>query len=241
MTLLTIMLAAVIGVSDQCPPDKNGRDVRVRANYCTAIVKSGHLPLVISRFGDDKLIEEAVSRIDALVIPGGEDINPERYGDNPHPKLGKMNKERDDFDFRLFAAARRRGIPILGICRGCQLVNVACGGTLHQDIPSEYPESKLKHNGEWHRIKLAPESRLAKLLGVTDAEVNSYHHQCAKKLAPGFRVVARAEDGVVEAIESEREPIIGLQFHPEIMIHNGESLLFLPLFKILPSLDKGLR
>ncbi len=234
MMLLSILLAAVIGVSDQCPTEQNGRNVRVRANYCAAIAKSGHVPFVISRFGDDAQLDEAVSRIDALVLSGGEDVDPKRYGEKPHPKLGAVHLERDEFDFRLLAAARRRGIPVLGICRGCQLMNVALGGTLVQDIPSEYPDSPLNHSGKRHAIKIAPGSRLAKLLGRTEVEVNSHHHQCVKAVAPGFRVVATASDGVVEAIESETEPMFGVQFHPEGLIHDAGDMSFVPVFKELP-------
>lgn len=234
MMFLSILLAAVIGVSDQCPEKENGRNVRVRANYCAAIARSGHVPFVISRFGDDSQLDEAVSRIDALVLSGGEDIDPKHYGEKPHPKLGRVQSLRDDFDFRLLAAARRRGIPVLGICRGCQLINVAFGGTLVQDIPSEFPNSTLKHRGGRHRVKIVPGSRFAKLLGKTEAEVNSNHHQSVKKTAPGFRVTAVADDGVVEAIESESEPIFGVQFHPEGLVHDMGDKSFIPFFRELP-------
>lgn len=238
MMFLSILLAAVIGVSDQCPTEQDGRNVRVRANYCAAIAKSGHVPFVISRFGDDAQLDEVVSRIDALVLSGGEDVEPKRYGEKHHPKLGKVNLGRDDFEFRLLAAARRRGIPILGICRGCQLLNVAFGGTLYQDIPSYFPESTLTHSGKRHSIKIVPGSRLAELLGKTEVEVNSHHHQCVKAVAPGFRVVATACDGVVEAIESESEPVMGVQFHPEGMIHDAGDMSFVPIFKELPGWRK---
>ena len=141
--------------------------------------------------------------------------------------------DRDRFDFSLLDIAVRKRLPVLGVCRGCQIVNVYFGGTLCQDIPSEWaPKTAILHScpaGDYaHAIDIAADSRLAKVLGRVDGVlVNSQHHQCVKRLAPGFRVAARAPDGVIEAIEHETLPIACLQFHPECSVSiNDDKLLW---------------
>lgn len=120
-------------------------------------------------------------------------------------------------------------LPLIGICRGCQLLNAYFGGTLVQDIASESPSS-LRHSGPPHPLALDPDSRLARVLGVTNVTVNSHHHQAVKDVAPGFSVKGRAPDGIVEVIEGRFYPAIGLQFHPEMMVHYEGNKLFLRVF-----------
>jgi len=158
-----------------------------------------------------------------LLTGGRQDVDPGRYGEK-NRKCHGTSFERDRFDSEIVEIAVRKGVPILGVCRGIQFLNVYFGGSLCQDIGSEW-ESKVrvKHGGPageyTHTIDIDPDSRLARLLGTTKSvPVNSMHHQCVKRVANGFRVVARSPDGVPEAIEHETLPIAAVQFHPEDLV-----------------------
>ena len=208
----------------------------VNASYADAVARGGHVPVVVPRFGTDEQFDVLVSKLDVLILTGGEDVDPARYKASRSPKLGKVNVPRDGFDFRLLAAARRRNLPVIGICRGCQLMNIAFGGTLWQDLPSEFPVKDVQHRNVHHRISIEPTSRFARVTGVTNALVNSYHHQAVKDLAPGFRIVAKSPDGVVEAIECDTYPAIGVQFHPEKMLCDEKDAALSAFFRDMPSL-----
>lgn len=213
----------VVGISETCPGDGS---VRVPGAYAEAVRRSGDVPVIISRTAQPADLDLIVSRLDLLLLPGGEDVEPRRYGERSEPVLGKVNVVRDQFETDLLRAAVRRKLPIVGICRGAQHLNVFFGGTLYQDLPSalganytvehrspaDYATRRRDH---LHAIEILPGSRLASACGTTSATVNSRHHQAVKRLAPGFRVTARAADGVVEAIESDLYPAAGVQFHPE--------------------------
>ncbi len=160
---------------------------------------------------------------DALLLGGGVDVDPARYG---RPTLDngtvEVDAERDALDFRLFEEARRTGVPVLGICRGLQVVNVALGGTLVQDIPSERPSpvvharTQAEKTRRDHRVEIAPGTRLALIAGAVEASVNSRHHQAIETVAPGLCVSAVAPDGMPEAVESAGEPwLLAVQWHPE--------------------------
>ena len=193
--------------------------------------------MVITMTGDETELAEVLNRVDAVILTGGEDIEPSRYGEEAVPELEEVYLERDDFDIKLMRIAADKGLPVLGICRGLQVMNVAFGGTLYQDIPSQIPESKITHkvnagNNVAHEISISKGTVLHELLGET-AGVNSSHHQSVKQLAPGFVISAVSEDGVVEAIEkADAECVIGVQFHPEGFVANGNDSL-LPIFKHL--------
>ena len=228
----------VVGISESFPQGDDSKKVTVNASYADAVSRGGHLPVVIPRFGTDAQFDAIVAKLDVLVLTGGEDVAPSLYKEKPSPKLGKVNAKRDGFDFRLLAAARRRNLPVIGICRGCQILNVAFGGTLWQDLPSEFPVTDVQHRNMFHWISIEPDSRLAKVSGVTKALVNSYHHQAVKDLAPGFRITARSPEGVVEAIECDSYPAIGLQFHPEKMLCDEKDATLAAFFREIPSLFK---
>lgn len=160
---------------------------------------------------------------DALVLGGGVDVDPARYGEALLADGGvEVDAERDAIDFRLFDEARRSGAPVLGICRGLQVVNVALGGTLVQDIPTERPSpvvharSKAEKTRRDHSVTIAPGTRLAAIAGVPEASVNSRHHQAIGRLAPGLAVSALAPDGLPEAVEETgADWLIAVQWHPE--------------------------
>jgi putative glutamine amidotransferase len=184
-------------------------------------------------------ISEAVEGLDGLLLTGGEDVAPERYGQARQPTVVDVNEARDQFEVELVGEARRRGLPILAICRGIQLLNVACGGTLVQDIPSQIA-STLDHtvstpkDAVAHRVQVMPDTLLDRALarhvgGDGSCAVNSRHHQSADAVAPGFVVSAVAPDGVIEAIERPASAFcLGVQWHPENFWRTRE---FQPLFE----------
>ena len=228
----------LVGISESFPSGGNSSKLTVNANYAEAVSRGGHIPVVIPRFGTDAQFDALVAKLDVLIMTGGEDISPSRYRAEPSPKLGKVNSNRDDFDFRILAAARRRNLPIIGICRGCQLLNVAFGGTLWQDLPSEFTVKNVQHRNVYHNMSIDPDSRFAKVMGATNIVVNSFHHQAVKDLAPGFRITGKSPDGVVEVIESDAYPAIGVQFHPEKMLCNDKNASLAAFFRDIPSLFK---
>lgn len=196
---------------------------RTRANvaYTAAARAAGLRPYILPVLAPadaDALLEGMAG----LILTGGEDVDPSHYGAAPHPRLGEVHAERDAFELALARAARDRRLPTLAICRGVQVMNVALGGTLVQDLPSEWTDP-LAHDGTWdrdtrvHPARVTPGSTLAGALGATELMVNSMHHQSLARVAPGTRVVAEAPDGVIEAVEStdERWWMVGVQWHPE--------------------------
>jgi putative glutamine amidotransferase len=170
------------------------------------------------------LAAAALDACDGLLLTGGEDIEPSWYGADPSPLLEQPSRERDLFELALFAVARQRGLPILGICRGIQLINVALGGTLFQDLPSERPGTidhspKDVRNARTHRVRLDAGSRAASSLDATQITVNSVHHQAIRELGKGLIASGWTDDGLIEAAESEPGAswILAVQWHPEEM------------------------
>lgn len=190
----------------------------------------------------DRDVTTALDGADGLLLTGGDDVAPARYGEPRHPSVVEVAPERDAFEIALVAEARRRDMPIFAICRGIQVLNVACGGTLVQDIPSQIvtalnhtfkvpPHTSFEYA---HEVWLENDSLLGRLMnerlaGADSVSVNSRHHQAIKELAPGFRVVATAPDGIVEAVEDPSQRFcLGVQWHPENFWRTGE---FRPLFE----------
>lgn len=196
----------------------------VNAAYVRAVLAGGGLPIVLSPLIGASRAAAAMEGVDGLLLSGGEDIDPAWYGERPSPLLGCVDRERDVFELALFAIARQRELPILGICRGIQLVNVALGGTLWQDLPSERPHPvdhcpTTGRGTRCHEIELKPGSRAAEALGVGRLSANSIHHQGIKALAPGLIATGWSEDGLVEAVETGPEMpwLLAIQWHPEEM------------------------
>lgn len=180
----------------------------LKTTYIDAVRLAGGIPVLIPMLRDSLAMDALVRRLDGVILSGGEDIDPLYFGEEHLPGLGEVNAPRDTADVLLIRIALRQDKPLLGICRGEQVINVVLGGTLYQDIPSQIPSSKLKHRQSepstvaTQTISIEPGSRLAGILGGTEIGVNSHHHQAVKDLAPGLVVTARAADGVVEAYES---------------------------------------
>ena len=202
---------------------------RVNAAYVDAVEQAGLIPLASPPLADRSLAGDLLDRIDGLVLTGGEDVDPRHYGAIPHPATESPHAARDAWELALVEAARRRGLPVLAICRGVQLLNVALGGTLIQDLPTQHggevPHAQAAARGERvHGALIEPGSRLANAIGATSIRINSSHHQAIDRVATGLRVVATSEDGVIEGIESvdERWWIIGAQWHPEELVRTPE-------------------
>ncbi len=192
--------------------------------YREAIETHGGLITVLSQTYDPEALESCLEQLDGVLLPGGIDVDPKYYGEEPHECLGKVDVGLDQLEFKVLDYATKRRLPVLGVCRGLQVLNVHFGGSLIQDIPSQYEgTSKVAHRNPRgskeraaHPITIEPGSILYELLGCERIGVNSMHHQAVKALATGFVVSARSDDGIVEAIEYSGQPLIlGVQFHPE--------------------------
>jgi putative glutamine amidotransferase len=204
--------------------------VSLNAAYVLAVLRAGGVPLVLTPLVGVDHNPEILDAIDGLVLTGGEDVDPVHYGHERNLNLGDVDPVRDAFELALFRDARTRGVPILAICRGIQLVNVAMGGTLWQDIPSERG-SDLNHrpasprDDRTHPVDIVPGSRLAAALRTTRCEVNSFHHQSIRDLAAGLKVTANAPDGEIEGVEGRPEDpwLLAVQWHPEEFHHHGQA------------------
>lgn len=190
--------------------------------YTEGVIQAGGTPVLLP-LTSAEVDEQWLAGINGLLLSGGEDVDPVHYGENPHVKQGRISPERDMQELKLIAIAEQKKLPILAICRGLQILNIAHGGTLYQDIYSQM-HGVMKHSQNaprWygtHRITLDRHSRLCEIFGKQNIHVNSYHHQAVDTIAEGFKAVAWADDGVVEAIEKIGEPFaVAVQWHPEEM------------------------
>ncbi len=193
-------------------------------NYIRAIRDSGGIPVVLPNTdGSTEKINDYLERLDGLLMPGGADIPPSEYGEEAHPTVKLLDEDRFQFEKALAEAwIKRSDKPMLGICLGSQWINVASGGSLVQDIPSEFG---VNHRDVSHNVTIEADSRLCKIFGNTDFEVNSLHHQAVRDVGEGLRIVARCPDGVVEATESTDPDrfLIGVQWHPEKLMPENEQ------------------
>lgn len=200
------------------------RRVRLNAAYVTAIENAGLVPLVVPPLADSAAADRILAAVDGLVLTGGEDVDPEYFGEKAHPKLGTVNRVRDATEIALISAARRLRMPVLAICRGIQVINVECGGSLIQDISAQR-SGALNHDGHGgsrnqalHMVQIEKNSILALATGATEIEVNSLHHQAIDRLGDGLRVTAAAPDGIIEGVEScDDWWVLAVQWHPEEM------------------------
>jgi putative glutamine amidotransferase len=191
--------------------------------YVQAVIRAGGLPLLIPHLEDKALLRAAYERLDGLLLTGGEDIHPGHFHEAIHERCRSISPERDATELPLARWAVQEGKPLLGICRGIQVLNVALGGSLYQDIGSQCPAAG-RH--DWypgfprtllaHAAAVADGTHLARILGATALEVSSLHHQSIKDLAPALEVAAVAPDGIVEAVQVRDHPFaVGVQWHPE--------------------------
>lgn len=235
-------MAPVIGVTSTLKKDSDsvaqrplGSFVRADFDYVEGVVQAGGVPVVLPPVAE--AAEEMAQSIDGLLLCGGTDLDPGYYGEEPIPELGETLPARDAFEMALLGHALKRGTPVFGICRGLQLLNVALGGTLYQDLSSQLGGSQVGGGSiahrqqmpkwQWtHEVEVSGGSEMAKIMKSTELRVNSYHHQGIKDLAGGLFVVARASDGVVEGIESSNLSehwLLGVQWHAEAMRDVGSE------------------
>ena len=200
-------------------------------DYIESIIKAGGVPVILPILYDEESIRRQIEFLDGVLLSGGIDINPLLYNEEPSPKLGYIFPDRDNFDLLIVKIACELNKPILAICRGQQILNVAFGGTLYQDL-SDMEGCYIKHQQQTkdgaatHTIDITPNSILHSILGDSIV-TNSFHHQAIKALAPGFKVTAYSKDNVIEAIEKcDEKFVVGVQFHPEIMtVYDDKNML----------------
>lgn len=223
----------IIGVA----PGYNGAEYSsIRRTYTDAILKAGGIPFILPQVNDAAQAAEMVSHLDGLVLTGGVDLDPVRYGETVLNETVEIDSHRDTLDILYAQAAWDGKVPILAICRGEQLMNVVLGGSLYQDLPSQKP-SDIAHRQNadgkvpTHRILVEKGSMLNRIMGTEELMVNSFHHQAVKVPSPLVTVTAVSEDGVVEAYESigKGRWLLAVQFHPEMLVRGDDS--WLSLFK----------
>lgn len=241
----------VIGISGNLLIDEGGmfpgyERAYVNNDYIQSVAMCKAVPYIVPMVYDDELIKEQVSNIDALILSGGQDVNPLMWGEEPHNKLGSIMPKRDTFDMKLLKYALEMKKPVLGICRGEQMINVAEGGSLYQDL-SLIEGSYIKHNQQHlsniptHTAQIKEGTKLYEILGEKEVLVNSFHHLGVNKVAPGYIISAVAKDGLVEAIEKEGDEfVIGIQWHPEMMTKDCDNMkkIFKALVKKAASTKK---
>ena len=221
------MSRPVIGVTTSRrnePPPRGGRQapiVGIAMRYPDAVERSGGAPMLLPRTKDAGVIAAVMGRADGLLLSGGGDVVSLLYGAEPHPRTTFQDPVCDRMEFEALRVAMQRGLPILGICRGVQSLNVALGGTLIQHIPDEVPGACQHYTRETetvlaHTIDIEPDSLLAEVLQTTSTAVNSWHHQAVKDVAAGLRVNSRSRDGVIEGLEADDgRAVLAVQCHPE--------------------------
>lgn len=225
--------------------------------YVHAVENAGGVPVLIPLLGDLDGLKSLLPRLDGLLLSGGMDIEPSQYGELPHPKLGEVDPHLDALELALAQWAINEDFPTLGICRGHQLLNVALGGTLYQDLAEQYPDS-LRHpnwdkprNTKTHSVHIEVGSHIAHILGTQSIEANSLHHQAVKKPGHSVRITGRADDGVVEMLEvTNRRFMLGVQCHPEELYQDDATWtkLFLafvdacesPVVRVLSKVEQGI-
>lgn len=201
----------LIGINTDYAHRPQGKRLALDLHYVRAVEEAGGAPILLP-WQSGATLDETLSRLDGALLVGGDDMDPAAYGAALHAATKPIDPERQAFDLLLTRRLMERRIPTLGICFGCQLLNVALGGTLMQDVPAH-------SGGAWHPVSVEPGSLLARALGIggeESLEANSYHHQAVDRPGHGLRVTARTPDGVAEAVEDPGHPfLLGVQWHPE--------------------------
>ena len=220
----------LIGVSTSISVGTQPERAYVNSAYLFAVQQAGGVPVPLPPQLSPRALETVAGLLDGLLLTGGGDMDPVAFGEAPHPTLYDVAPSRDALETAAIGVAMDRGLPILAVCRGIQVLNVALGGSLHQDVASD-PGTPLTHGQKeprdqpTHAVKLAPDSRLAAVMGTDAADVNSMHHQAVKSLGRGLRAVAWAPDQIVEGVELEDPSrlVLGVQWHPEELVRQSDA------------------
>ena len=214
--------------------------------YIDSVKKAGAEPVLLTQVTSEQEAMDLLKTVDAVILTGGEDIDPKYYNEKPHQKAEDPKADRDVSDYWLLKTAIKEDYPVLGTCRGMQLMNVVLGGTLYQDLPSEYVSDIVhrdpkKEDFVYHPCKIIDKnSKLYGMLKAEDLTVNAWHHQAIEKLGQNLKVTAVSPDGIVEAFELEGATfVVGVQFHPEWHVAGDNNDQFLPIFETLR--DYGLK
>jgi putative glutamine amidotransferase len=223
--------APLIGVTTSITVDEYPERAYVNSAYVRAIEGAGGIPVLLPPQLGAAAREALWPRLDALILTGGGDIEPSRFGESPHRKVMLVSDDRDALELELVDRALRDDVPLFGICRGVQVLNVALGGSLHQHIPDTFGDTvqhaqKEPRHVATHPVKVLTEgTRLGQILGVPELTVNSFHHQALRMLGRGLRDVAWAPDDVIEAVEHEddRRFVVGVQWHPEDLVEHDAA------------------
>ncbi len=227
----------IIGISlDNQAADQPNPVYELPAAYPLAIEKAGGIPMLLHHTADPAMQTAYMGIIDGLLIPGGNDLDPSLYGQAPHPKTRRLDSLRQVFDLAMLALAQDRNMAVLGICFGCQAMNVQRGGSLHQYLPEVQRDNPIAHAGTpadsthksaWHGVSLARHARLRAILKCDQAAINSRHRQAIDRLGAGLTACAESADGVIEAIEDDSLKFwIGVQWHAETLIEPPHAELF---------------
>ena len=202
----------------------------VNEDYIKSVIKNDATPMIIPFNTNDEIIKKQLSSVDALILSGGHDVNPLNYNNQPREKLGQTFDKRDKFDLKLIKYALEKDIPVLGICRGLQILNVYFGGSLYQDLSYD-KKIYIKHDQQYnpknisHTVELTQGSKLYDIFSKNIISVNSFHHQTIDNLADGLIASALSPDGVIEAIEhKDYKFVVGVQWHPEMLHEVDESM-----------------
>ena len=213
----------LVGITASRTYNKKGAPMMMlMESYTRAVAEAGAVPLIIPLGISSESLQTIVDRLDGILFSGGGDVRPQVYGSQDHPKVDRIDDDRDRLELDLFHLLNDTGKPFLGICRGIQLINVALGGTIYEDILDQHPGA-LKHDHSYkarnhlaHPVSISEDSRLRRILGASQVGVNSLHHQGLRQLAPGTKATAWSPDGLVEAIEVPGYSFgLAVQWHPE--------------------------
>jgi len=219
----------LVGVTTSITVGQTPERAYVNSAYLHAVQQAGGVPVLLPPQLSKASLERLVRGLDALLLTGGGDVDPATFGEAPHPTLYEVAPARDALETQVTLIALEKKTPLLAICRGIQVLNVALGGSLHQDVATE-PGTQIQHSQKeareqtTHKVTVTPRSRLGRVLGAEDIEVNSFHHQVIKSLGRGLVPVAWAPDKLVEGVELDDDSqfVLGVQWHPEHLVGSSE-------------------
>lgn len=219
-------MAPSIGVTSSI---REGTLLTMGMDNAHSVVNAGGVPLVLPNIANESVLDQLAASLDGLLVTGGGDVDPTWYGEEPHPALGEVSPERDQFEIALIRRFLQRNKPVFGICRGCQVLNVAADGDMYQDIYAQSGRPLLQHSQKAprehasHYVDIVEQSMLHSIVQNIRLKVNSFHHQAIRRAGAGFAITAYSSDGIVEAIESTQHRFaLGVQWHPENMTRSGD-------------------